>query len=736
MPRIPNYTDDAGVQLNLPLIDGVSSRVSNDTARLGLQMAERRGNDWLRVSELANAIAIRQQALRNSAEVSNAIAAATAELDTVRNAQLERKGLDATGRPATEDAPEVLSAMDTYGQGASSIQEKIRNNLLNDVQKQKFDEWYRNRYVSDMDTVARHQTQQLNVATENATQALLNSAKDSAYAAIVRGDFTTAENTFNNNYGVKASTMLMQGQSEEVIRQAWNNDIFGVAKAAVDQMVKNGDSEAGNRAVDYFGKYLTQQQKNELKGTVRPGIIKDDAASFIKKSAVYNTDGSLNEDATLKALEAEATRRGSVTGFDVSGLPPRVQEVAPVVFEVARERGYKNPLLALTHMMCETNRELSSYLADNTDNFGGVKATDPTEDELANWISPEGNAYVNYRGRNLGLKPAIEKVFDVLDDYGCQNASNVTEWNSCLQDGADGYKYYGEFDENGNPQRPGREANQQAFMDELSGRLKKGEGGKPDEAFLEAGRAALNRLSQDNKIALQQRAKDLSESFLKSVSTGGIATMSDAYKWAENNCATEQQKIAYLHKYKEMNNLLTDMDKEQEQAAMGAIFEDIAQGKIMTKEQLDSYPASQKTKDAITKAYLEQGKAWAKLPGIDGVLSDKTKQLADTDHRGQIKFVLMEAVSNEIAEKQRNNPTWVPTQWEVKEIIDRQSSNLQVKQKEGYILWQSTYKTKYPRAALVALGEGAVPIDGERVKDANGVVWIYDKKALNFKVDL
>ncbi len=719
MPRIPNYTDDAGVQLNLPLIDGVSSRVSNDTARLGLQMAERRGNDWLRVSELANAIAIRQQALRNSAEVSNAIAAATAELDTVRNAQLERKGLDATGRPATEDTPEVLSAMDTYGQGASSIQEKIRNNLLNDVQKQKFDEWYRNRYVSDMDTVARHQTQQLNVATENATQALLNSAKDSAYAAIVRGDFTTAENTFNNNYGVKASTMLMQGQSEEVIRQAWNNDIFGVAKAAVDQMVKNGDSEAGNRAVDYFGKYLTQQQKNELKGTVRPGIIKDDAASFIKKSAVYNADGSLNEDATLKALEAEAARRGSIAG----DLAPNTSAV--VQFFINKG---ESPLVAAAIAGNVSQESTYNPTAENSSGAYG----------LFQFLGDRRDAMTAYaKGSNRDasdITAQLEYAWDEMNRPGTLENQALQEMRNAKTPEEAAVIFRKLFERPGEEEANdgARAAEAQRVYANLTGARKEG---KPDEAFLEAGRAALNRLSQDNKIALQQRAKDLSENFLKSVSTGGIATMSDAYKWAENNCATEQQKIAYLHKYKEMNNLLTDMDKEQEQAAMSAIFEDIAQGKIMTKEQLDSYPASQKTKDAITKAYLEQGKAWAKLPGIDGVLSDKTKQLADTDHRGQIKFVLMEAVSNEIAEKQRNNPTWTPTQWEVKEIIDRQSSNLEVKQKEGYILWQSTYKTTYPRAALVALGEGAVPIDDERVKDANGVVWTYDKKTQMFMIE-
>lgn len=718
MPRIPNYTDDAGVQLNLPLIDGVSSRVSNDTARLGLQMAERRGNDWLRVSELANAIAIRQQALRNSAEVSNAIAAATAELDTVRNAQLERKGLDATGRPATEDAPEVLSAMDTYGQGASSIQEKIRNNLLNDVQKQKFDEWYRNRYVSDMDTVARHQTQQLNVATENATQALLNSAKDSAYAAIVRGDFTTAENTFNNNYDVKASTMLMQGQSEEVIRQAWNNDIFSVAKAAVDQMVKNGDSEAGNHAVDYFGKYLTEQQKNELKGTVRPGIIKDDAATFIKKSAVYNADGSLNEDATLKALEAEAARRGSIAG----DLTPN----ASAVVQFFIDKG-ESPLVAAAIAGNVSQESEYSPTAENSSGAYGLFQFLGDRREAM-------TAYAKGSSRDASdITAQLEYAWDEMNRPGTLENQALQEMRNAKTPEEAAVIFRKLFERPGEEEAndEARAAEAQRVYANLTGAKKEG---KPDEAFLEAGRAALNRLSQDNKIALQQQAKDLSENFLKSVSTGGITTMSDAYKWAENNCATEQQKIAYLHKYKEMNNLLTDMDKEREQAAMGAIFEDIAQGKIMTKEQLDSYPASQKTKDAITKAYLEQGKAWAKLPGIDGVLSDKTKQLADTDHRGQMKFILMEAVSNEIAEKQRNYPTWTPTQWEVKEIIDRQSSNLQVKQKEGYILWQSTYETKYPRAALVALGEGAEPIDDERVRDANGVVWTYDKKTQMFMI--
>lgn len=732
MPRIPNYTDDAGVQLNLPLIDGVSSRLSNETARLGAQMAERRGNDWLRVSELANAIAIRQQALRNSAEVSNAIAVATIELDNARNAQLERKGLDATGRPATEDGAEVLSATDTYGQSAASIQEKIRNNLLNDVQKRKFDEWYRNRYTSDLDTVARHQTQQLNAAVENSSQTLLKSAEDSMYAAMTRGDFETAENTFNSNYDIFASVQRMKGQPEEYVQQEYNGKLFTTAKAAIDQCVKNGNSEAGGRIADYFGKYLTQQQKDELRGTIRPGIVKDTADKFVRDNLVKNKDGSINLAETLKLIEAEADSRGAKSTFDTSGMTERQQEVIPAIIKVANERGY-DPALLLSHIMIEAGAGLDSELS-MYNNFGGISTDTPTALKRPDI---EGGYYEDYT--EAGIEGGINAVCDVLDRYeGVKGAKTVKEWNDRLMNNPNAPgKYYAEFDPTtGERQQPARENTQQQLIEGFLNRIGKGKG-KRDEEFEKQSRAALERLNQDNRIELQQRAKDMGEQFLKDVEAGGIKTMTDAYKWTENNCKTEAEKVSYLHKYKEMNGLLTAMDKEQEELALNAAYEDIAQGKITTKEELNNYPISQKAKDAIIKAYFDKAMSWAKLPGVDGLINDAAKQMSDSDHRGQAKFVLTEAVTNKIKEKQRNNPTYVPDQWEVASMIKEQSSNMQVKQKEGtYLLWQSTYETKYPKGALVALGDGAEPLDSERVRDVNGVVWRWDKTAQMFKVDI
>ncbi len=715
MPRIPNYTDDAGVQLNVPLIDGVSSRVSDTPARLGLQMAERRGNDWLRVSELANAIAIRQQALRNSAEVSNAIAAATMELDTVRNAQLERKGLDATGRPATEDNPEVLSAMDTYGQGASSIQEKIRNNLLNDVQKQKFDEWYRNRFTSDMDTVARHQEAQLTAATENATQAMLKSAEDSMYSAMVRGDFSTADNIYNTNYGVAASTLAMQGQTEEYIRQGYNERMFAVTKSAVDDCVKNGNSEAGNEIVGYFGKYLTEKQKNELKGTVRPGIIKDDANGFIKSAAVYNADGSVNVDATLKALEAEADRRGTAIGdlspnasnlvkfFIAKGESPLV--AAAIAGNVLQESGY-DP---------EAENELGAY--------GLFQHLGDRRDALTEFAKGSNRAASD-------LNAQLEYAWHEMNQAGTYENQALQEMRKAKTPEEAAVIFRKLFE------RPGEEeANDGAratearrVYDGLTGAKESGSK-RRDEEFLEAGRAALNRLVQDNKIAIQQRDKDRSNQFRADISAGGIATLSDAVKWCEAQNMTPDDTVGYLHKFKEQKGLIDATDKEQEQLGLERLFTDIAAGKITTQEQFDNYPVSQKAKDAFAKAYFDKAMSWAKLDGVDGLISDATKRMAPDGQRGMAKYLLIQSVNNDIGEKLRNNPTYMPTQEDVRQAIDTYATKMSFKQKEGnYLLWASTYETEYPKAALYVLGDGAEPIDEETARTADGVVMKYDKK--------
>ncbi len=732
MPRIPNYTDDAGVQLNLPLIDGVASRVSNDTARLGLQMAERRGNDWLRVSELANAIAIRRQAQRNSAEVSNAIAQATMQMDEIRNTQLDRKGLDAEGRPATEDMGEVLSAVDAYSQNVSSVQEKIRNNLLNDVQKQKFDEWYRSRYTSDMDTVARHQQQQLDLATENGTVALLNSAHDSAFSSMLRGDYDTAENIFSSNLPVYGTTKAMQGQPEEYIKQQYNNTVFATIKDATDSLTKDGKSADAQALVQRFGGYLTAKQKDELRGIVAPAVAKTQAKDFVKSVVSYNPDGTINLAAARNAIHAQAAARGSVEGFDFSGMTERQQEVFNAALAEAQRRGYANPTLALAHLIIETGWDVDSAAA-NANNFGGISTDTPTKLKRP---ENEGGYYVDYT--EAGVQGGMSALFDLLDRYGLKDAKTIDEWDEKLMNNPDAPgKYYAEYNpDTGEYARPGRRNTHRGVVDILTSNYGVKGQGRPDEKFEKEALAALDELYRDNQIQLQQRAKERNETLLRDIASGGIVTMSDAYKWVEKNCTSEMEKVSSIHTFKDAKGLLDAADKEQEQLALTKAFEDIAAGKITSADELNNYPISQKGKDAIKKAYFNQAMSWAKLPGVDGLLSDASKQMAPSDFQGQAKFVLMEAVSNDIQERQRNNPTYVPGQWEVMSIIKKQASNIMVKQKEGdYLFWQSEYETKYPRAALVALGDGAEPIDDVRVRDKNGIVWVYDAKAQNFMIE-
>lgn len=715
MARIPNYTDDQGVQLNLPLIDGISSRISNSGAEMANRVFGMRGNDWMRVSEFANSMAIKRQAQRNAAEVSNAIATATLRLDELRNAQLDRKGLDAQGTPATEGGVERLSAVEDYSDSAGQIQDSIKNKLLNDVQKQKFDEWYRTRYVTDMDRVAQHQQAQLDAAEENGTQAILASSRDSAYGAIMRGEFDLAENTLLDKFDTFSTTKAMQGMPEEYIKQNYKKDaIYATVKGATDILIKNGDAEKAAAAIKFFGKYLTEEQKAGLQGTIKPAIAKANAGDFVRAHAIYNADGTLNRAAMYKAIEEEGARRGKLGKIDFSNGTEQQQKVAAYIFENAPKYGI-DPYLALSHIAIEAGEGFDSELARAGNNFGGISTTEVTDLPRPKNEAGDGVGYYVHYG---SMEEGLDAVLKTLKAYDVDKATTVEEWNDLLLADPNAQYYTSPKGDRINLQN--RYVNNYRIHGKSTG---------PDEEFIKDAKAAADLLYRDNQIAIQQRDKDRSETFNRSVMDGTIGTMSDAFQWCRHNNLTENETIAYGHKFRESKGLLDAQDKALEAAALNVIDADIKSGKITTAAQLDNYPLTEHQKKQIIAANFEKSTAWRQLDGVDGFISDAISGV-DSSAKGRAKFDLICAVNNKIAEKLRNNPMYSVDSWDVRAIIDEMKRHITRRQNPNeFVLWPSTIESVFPAWATAQLGDKFDYIldDGKvMLKDGHVATWNED----------
>lgn len=717
MARIPNYTDDQGVQLNLPLIDGVSSRVSNSGAEMANKLFGMRGNDWMRVSEFANSMAIKRQAQRNAAEVSNAIAAATLQLDELRNAQLDRKGLDAQGAPATEGGVERLSAIEDYSDNAGQIQDSIKNKLLNDVQKQKFDEWYRTRYVNDMDRVAQHQQAQLDAAEESGSQAILASARDSSFGSMMRGEFDSAWQTIEDKREIHKSVKGMQGMPEEYINQDFQTTvIFDTVKKAVEQKIKDDDEDGAAKILEYFGKHLTEEQRAELKGTVRPAVEKASATNFVKAHAVYNADGTLNIAAMYKLAEEEGARRGKLGMMDFSGGTEHQQKVAAYVFEHAKDYGI-DPYLALSHIAIETGGEFNSELVKAGNNYGGITASGVTDLPRP----PEEGGYYEHYG---SMEEGLDAVLKLLKLYDVDKATTVEEWNDLLL--ADPKHQYYTSNKNARVKLHNQLWNEYRSHGKSEG---------PDEEFIKNAKAQIDLMYRDNQIQLQQRDKDRLESFNQAVMNGSISDMSGVMKWCKDMNLTENQTVAFGHKFREANGLLNEKDKALEAIAFDAVNADIQSGKITSVEQLENYPLSEHQKKQIITAIFNKSTAWRKLEGVDGLIRDAVSSVP-TGAKGNAEFDLLCAVNNEVAERLRNNPMYVVSGWDIKQIIDMMKGRIQRKQESGeYFVYPSTIESSFPKWALSQLGDKfdrLLDSDTVLLKDGNTMKWNEDAMRFEF----
>ena len=687
MARIPNYTDDQGVQLNLPLIDGASSRVSNSGAEMANKLFGMRGNDWMRVSEFANSMAIKRQAQRNAAEVSNAIAAATLQLDELRNAQLDRKGLDAQGAPATEGGVERLSAIEDYSDNAGQIQESIKNKLLNDVQKQKFDEWYRTRYVNDMDRVAQHQQAQLDAAEESGALALIASAKDSAFGSMMRGEFGSAWQTIEDKREIHKSVKGMQGMPEEVINQDYQSTvIYDTVKKAIDQKIKDGDEDGAAKILEYFGKHLTEEQRAGLKGTVRPAVEKASATNFVKTHAIYNADGTLNIAAMYKLAEEEGARRGKLGTMDFSGGTEHQQKVAAYVFEHAKDYGI-DPYLALSHIAIEAGEGFDSAVAIQGNNYGGINASGVTD--LPKPANEGGGYYEHYDSMEEGL----DAVLKLLKLYDVDKATTVEEWNDLLK--ADPNAQYYTSDK----------AERVRYHNQLWNEYRShGKSEGPDEEFIKNAKAQIDLMYRDNQIQLQQRDKDRLENFNRAVMDGSIKNMSDVFQYCKSNGFTENQTVAFGHRYREANGLLDEKDKALQAAALNVIDADIQSGKITSAEQLKNYPLTEEQKKQLEKAFFDKNMAWRQLDGVNGFISDAIHNV-DEGAKGRAKFDLVCMVNKRIEENMRNNPMYRVDAWEIRAIIDEMKGTIKRKQESGeYWFYPSTIESAFPKYAIAQLG--------------------------------
>ena len=164
MPTLPTVEPDIQVS------EGPSYRQN-----IPVSAQEMGGNVGTALSGLAEQInnaAVNAQASLNQISVANAISTAQHDMLASKNSQLQKKGINALGSPATANSDAVLSSADQFAQDSSNIFNTNMDALSNSIQKNKFKEWYDTQYPTMYNEVLANQGQQLTIAKQDSLKSV------------------------------------------------------------------------------------------------------------------------------------------------------------------------------------------------------------------------------------------------------------------------------------------------------------------------------------------------------------------------------------------------------------------------------------------------------------------------------------------------------------------------------------------------------------------------------------
>lgn len=313
MPRVPTYTDDEGVQLNLPLAEGSGYRVNMDYS--GAYQGNRQFSENLMgFSRLFNSIAIKQQALVNQTHVNNAVAAAQDQLNALRNQSLNVLGENVMAKPGTDGTPGTPDLYGRWQDGSSDIINKARSGLQNAAQRQQFDNSMNSLMPELNNQIGAHQMKQINFAQEQSRKAQMASTLSMANSSVNIGDNIGANIALNKLESQNAEAYAVQGIPLEQQKQLNADQEFKWYSDTIDQLTKDGKSYLIEDLLKQTGaeKRLNKDQYQALQKMNAAGM-EDNEISNIVDQVIANhkkANGEIDLQGAMAELDAIALNHG------------------------------------------------------------------------------------------------------------------------------------------------------------------------------------------------------------------------------------------------------------------------------------------------------------------------------------------------------------------------------------------------------------------------------------------
>lgn len=709
MPRVPNYTDDAGVPLNTQLSTGSGFRLNDNTAAIGNEASKMRQRDLNAISALYNAVAIRTQALVNKTRVSNATAAAMNQLNELQTNLLNVKGENVLGTKGENAEEEVPTIFDQWRKGSGDILNKVRDSLQNDVQKSMFDETFNSKMPEMTNKIGIHQLEQTEVAAKQAQQAEANSWVSYATASAQMGDMNGAVTSIqmalksaddmNKFDGMpdNARSMAAQDQAYKIldglsdqVPEGRFGDLVKSAKELVrkDQYnqlmkkweTKHSDAEARKYAEDIFNKYRNPDGTVDIAAAHKE--IEDQAmARGRRKSLESNLD--LDREA-MKTIESSGNYDTPPNSYGAAGA---YQFTPDLWKETARELGLP---------------EDTPMTAENQDRFFNYK--------------------FNKYKEELGSSAAAAVAWYA----GYQNGKRYAQGLTTGIDG-DGNEYSFDAQQNGGPsvneyvRRFNTERAKNApSLDDTE-----------DIGFRDKAREQFDTLVKDNEIKQSQINQNLVDMAKQYALNNQNATLSDAQAFAvqlspddpKRQMAIVQTVMSTLGQYEGYNNF---DESRQFQAAQDYLASHPNATEADIRMQ---YPGMRESHYAALSASMgkaaAEGSKWYNQTTA-AALKSLRKQY-DTEGKMD-EFYVFNSMNMWAAEYYKQNgrsPSDVETEEELRQLFSHKAV-------QNYGWWGGTEKTEYP---IAAVPPGYRVLSPTTVMDENGVIMTWDKKSGTFYIN-
>lgn len=301
MPKIPSYTDDSGVQLNMPLAEGTASRIKIDTDPISAAN-NAQGRALGGFAQLFNTLAIRTQAAVDNTHVSNAVAAAMDDLNKQQLGYLDEKGENVMARDATDTEPAVKSMYDRWQESSHETILNARNTLQNDAQRRAFDASMNTHMTTMNMQMAKHQIEQLNAASEQSSQAEWAALQGSAALAIRLGNWDGLDQSFDAMVGTSNRAAAIAGTPLDALKVKNNEAFYKFGDTQLDTLLAAGKINEANELIKHLEKRVDDNQLSLLKVKIADGSIditaKNAARDFVSKHV--NSDGSIDWESVYR----------------------------------------------------------------------------------------------------------------------------------------------------------------------------------------------------------------------------------------------------------------------------------------------------------------------------------------------------------------------------------------------------------------------------------------------------